>query len=104
MLPIRVFAGVLVLAVGIVLAVLYFVLSWVMFGMSMSFYYVGRFFDLKLWKGRAAPIAWAAVSLCWAFKQLHKHVRDLLTWHVASTRYLTDTVLNKKYSNESRKV
>jgi hypothetical protein len=70
----------------------------------MLCYYLGRFFDLKIWKGALSPMAWVAIWLGMFFKHLHKYVKEMLTWHATSTKSATHYIMGPAYRNESRKV
>lgn len=104
MLPIRAIAAIVVLAFGVVLAAVYFLVSWVIFGISMLFYYLGRFFDLRVWKGNLAILAWGCIFAGMFAKSLHQYVKEMLAWHATSTKSATHYIMGPSYRNESRKV
>lgn len=104
MLPIRVLGALVILVLGLSLAIIYYIVSWILFGIAMMFYQIGRFLTLDLWHGTLSTLAWIMIWPGQFFKEAHRCIKDLLVWHADSTKLTVKELIGKYYSNESRKV
>ena len=96
---IKILTGIVTLMVGLVLAFVYWGLSWLLFGASYVALHVGLFFGTRSLNLPAALM----LAIGSGFKKMHLVVRNLFMWHALSTKNLVSNLLGIQLDNEPRK-